>query len=151
MPYRNAGITLAAVLLVLIGAVAWLLITPRAGQVDVEAIAGYTFFRPHTRASSSTQSDVERSLISWVANLRADDNVYYAVNSTTSDTTRTSSRYGVFNGVSKALTTLRVIYKDKLSRPCTQTVDIWNWSNSTSLTLNPATIGTTVVLLANLS
>ncbi len=84
------------------------------------------------------------------ANLTADDNAYYAVNSTTSGT-RTSSWYGVFPGVSRALTSLKVTYKGKNSVSCTQTVSIWTWTNSTWVVLSSASVGTTEVLLANLT
>lgn len=34
---------------------------------------------------------------------------------------------------------------------CNQTVSIWNWSNSTWLVLNSSSVGTTEVVLANLT
>jgi len=84
-----------------------------------------------------------------VANLKVDDNVYYQVNSTTSGT-RTSSWYGVFPGVSKALTSLKISYKGNNSRTCTQTVSVWRWTTNAWVQLNSTSVGTTEVLLANL-
>jgi len=84
------------------------------------------------------------------ANLKVDDDVYYAVNSTTSGT-RTSSWYGVFPGVSKALTSLKISYKGNNSRTCTQTVSVWLWTSSAWVQLNSTSVGTTEVLLANLT
>jgi len=84
------------------------------------------------------------------AALRSDDNVYYAVNSTTSGT-RTSAWYGSFTNVPKGLTSLKVSYKGNNSRNCTQTVAIWNWSTSAWAQLDSRTVGTTEVALNNLT
>jgi PKD repeat protein len=83
------------------------------------------------------------------ASLASDDNVYYAVKSTTSGT-RTATWYASFPGVPKGLTSLRVNYKGSNSRNCTQTVAIWNWTASAWVQLDSRTVGTTEVTINNL-
>jgi hypothetical protein len=84
------------------------------------------------------------------ANLNADDNAYYEVNSSTSGT-RTTSWYGTFTGVTNSLSSLRVSYTGKNSRSCTQVVYIWRWSSSSWVQLDSRTVGTTEVAIANLA
>jgi hypothetical protein len=84
------------------------------------------------------------------ANLNADDDAYYEVNSSTSGT-RTTSWYGTFTGVTNSLSTLRVSYTGKNSRNCTQVIFIWRWSTSSWVQLNSRTVGTTEVAIANLA
>lgn len=83
------------------------------------------------------------------AALVSDNNVYFAVNSTTTGT-RTSAWYGSFTGVSSGLTNLLVNYKGKNSRNCTQTVAIWRWTTSAWVQLDSRTVGTTEVPINNL-
>ncbi len=84
------------------------------------------------------------------ADLASDEDSYYEVNSTTKGM-RTSAWYGSFTGVTNSLSNLRVSYTGKNSRSCTQTVAIWNWSNSTWVQLDSRTVGTTEVTIANLA
>ena len=84
-----------------------------------------------------------------VGRLRADDNAYYEVNSTTSGTRRTSW-FGRFAGVSNVLGDLRITYKGKNSASCSQTVDVYRWTSSTWVPLDQRSVGTTEVNLANL-
>ena len=76
--------------------------------------------------------------------LRADDNSYFAVNSTTSGT-RTSSWYGRFTGISNALKSLRLTYKGKASATCAQTLAIWSWPRNGWVTLDSRSLGGTEV------
>ena len=78
------------------------------------------------------------------ANLRADDNVYFQVTSTSSGT-RTSSWYGTFTGVANDLRSLVVTYKGKNSRACSQTVQVYNWSRGSWVLLDSRSVGTTEV------
>ena len=84
-----------------------------------------------------------------VAALASDNNVYYAVNSTTSGT-RTSAWYGSFNGVARALSNLRVSYSGNNSRNTTQTISIWSWSTGAWVQLDSRTVGTAEVAINNL-
>ncbi len=84
------------------------------------------------------------------ANLGANDDSYFEVNSTTSGT-RTTDWYGTFTGVPNSLTTLRVAYTGKNSQSCTQVVWIWRWSTSSWRELSQRTVGTTEVALVNLA
>lgn len=83
------------------------------------------------------------------ANLNADDNVYYEVDSTTSGT-RTTEWYGSFTGVSNTLTTLKITYKGKNSNTATQTIAVWRWTDSTWVQLDSRDVGTSEVLIADL-
>jgi PKD repeat protein len=84
-----------------------------------------------------------------VTALTADDNVYYAVNSTTTGT-RIAAWYGAFGSVPNGLTNLRVNYKGNNSGNCTQTIAIWNWSTSAWAQLDSRTVGGTEVAINNL-
>jgi hypothetical protein len=83
------------------------------------------------------------------SSLVADDDSYYAVDSTTSGT-RTTSWYGSFTGVSNGLTSLKVSYKGKQSYTATQTIGIWRWTDSTWVTLDSRSVGASEVLIADL-
>jgi hypothetical protein len=84
------------------------------------------------------------------ANLNADDDSFYEVNSTTSGT-RTTSWYAAFTGVSNSLSNLRITYKGKNSLSCTQTVSVWRWTTSSWVQLDSRSVGTTEVLIADLA
>jgi hypothetical protein len=84
------------------------------------------------------------------ASLNSDDNVYFAVNSTTSGT-RTTSWYGAFTGVTSALSNLRVNYKGNNSASCTQTIAIWRWTDSTWVQLDSRSVSTTEIAVNNLT
>jgi subtilisin family serine protease len=83
------------------------------------------------------------------ANLNADDNAYFEVNSTTSGT-RTTDWYGTFTGVTNSLSNLRVRYTGKNSRSCNQVIYVWRWSTSSWVQLSSRSVGTTEVTLSNL-
>jgi hypothetical protein len=85
-----------------------------------------------------------------VANLAADDDAYYEVNSNSSST-RTTQWYGRFTGVTNSLTSLRVSYAGKNSRSCAQTVSIYRWSSGSWIDLDTRTVGTTEVAVLNLA
>ena len=72
--------------------------------------------------------------------LRADDASYFEVSSAYS-WTPTTSWYGRFDGVSNELTGLKVSYKGKNSRSCTQTVAIWRWTTSSWVQLDSRAVG----------
>ena len=80
------------------------------------------------------------------SSLSADDAAYYSVNSSSSST-RTSAWYGTVTGVSAALRSLRVAYRGKNSRSCSQTVAIWNNRTGAWVTLDSRTVGTTDVAI----
>jgi hypothetical protein len=84
------------------------------------------------------------------ASLGADDDAYFEVNSTTSGQ-KTTDWYGSFSGVSNSLTSLRVSYRGKNSRSCTQVVWVWRWSTSSWVQLDSRTVGATEVSVANLA
>jgi hypothetical protein len=84
-----------------------------------------------------------------VGRLSADDNAYYQVNSTQSGTRRTSW-FGRFAGVSNDLGDLRITYKGKNSASCSQTVDVFRWTDLTWVQLSQRSVGTTEVNLADL-
>jgi hypothetical protein len=76
------------------------------------------------------------------AQLGADDNAYFATNSTTSGTTRVTDWYGLISA-SNALQSLKVTYRGKSSYTCTQTVDVYNWTTGAWTRLNSRSVGTT--------
>lgn len=78
------------------------------------------------------------------AQLASDDNSYYNVNSTTSGT-RATAWYGRFAAVPNALKSLKLTYKGKNSRSCTQTLALWRWTTSSWVGLDSRTVGTTEV------
>jgi hypothetical protein len=78
--------------------------------------------------------------------IRADDNVYYDVSSTTS-ATRTSSWYARFTGIARDLRSLRVTYRGRSSASCSQTVSVWRWSTGSWVALDSRTLGSTEVLV----
>jgi Bacterial Ig domain len=85
-----------------------------------------------------------------ITSLNADDNNYYAVNSTTSGT-RTTSWYASFTLVPSNLSNLKITYKGKNSRTETQTISIWSWATSAWVLLDSSSVGTSEILIANLS
>jgi hypothetical protein len=76
------------------------------------------------------------------AQLGADDNAYYHVNSTTTGT-RTTAWYAKFASVPNSLRNLRVSYSGKASASCTQTIAIWRWTTSSWVALDSRLVGTT--------
>jgi hypothetical protein len=126
-------------------------VTDSAAQFDTQplslAVTGPTQVTAWPNATTILNGTLRSGTFS---NLLADDDVYYEVNSTTSGT-RTSAWYGTFSGVTNSLSSLRVSYRGKNSRSCTQTVAIWRWSNSSWVTLDSRTVGTSEVTVANLA
>lgn len=120
-----------------------------AGEADASHTA--TFQSPTVTAFPSSATVLTGTLSSGTAvALASDDNVYFAVASTTSGT-RTAAWYGGFTGISNELSNLRVHYKGKNSGSCTQTVAIWNWTTSAWVQLDSRAVGTTEVAINNLA
>jgi hypothetical protein len=121
-----------------------------AGNSD-STPASYTWtYTPVTRFPGTTVIQTGSLQGGTAASLNADDNNYYGVNSTTSGTL-TTSWYGSFTSVPSNLSNLKVTYKGKNSRNCTQTIAIWRWSTSSWVQLNSQSVNTTEILIANLS
>jgi serine protease len=102
-----------------------------------------------TQAPSSTTILAGTPRSGSAGSLAADDNSYFEVNSTTSGT-KTTDWYGSFTGVTNSLSNLRVSFKGKNSRSCTQVVFIWRWSTSSWVQLSSRSVGTTEVAISNL-
>jgi hypothetical protein len=118
-------------------------------QTDTQPLSIAVSGPTQVTASPDTTTILSGSLRSGsAANLAADDDSYYEVNSTTSGT-RTSDWYGVFTGVTNSLSNLRVSYKGKNSRSCTQVIFIWRWSSNSWVQLDSRTVGTSEVSVAN--
>jgi subtilisin family serine protease len=81
-----------------------------------------------------------------VSALGAADASYLAVNSNTTYT-RTTAWYGSFAGVPRTLKSLKVSYRGKNSRACTQTVALWSFASGTWVQLDARSVGTTEVLV----
>ena len=79
--------------------------------------------------------------------LTADDNRFFALDSTRSGT-RTSSWYGRFAGVSNALSSLRRNYRGKSSAGCTQKISIYNATTKRWVGLSSRSVGRTEVGVA---
>ena len=116
------------------------------------ASAPAEFVTPRTQFPATTTIETGMGTLrgGTAAALTADDNSFYEVNSTTSGT-RTSSWYGSFTGVPSTLANLRVTYRGKNSRSCTQTVAIWNWTTSAWVQLDSRAVGTAEVTIADLA
>lgn len=105
---------------------------------------------PVTRTASPSAIKVLTGSLSGgtASNLGSDDNAYVTVKSNTS-WTKTSAWQGSVTGVVANPSVLNVTYQGKNSRSCTQTVAIWRFSDSTWVTLDSRTVGTTEVLIAD--
>jgi serine protease AprX len=99
-----------------------------------------------TPGSTTVQSGTHRG--GSASSLGSDNNVFYEVNSTTSNT-KTTSWYGTFTDVSNDLSNLKVTYSGKNSASCTQTMAIWRWTDSTWVQLDSRSVGGTEVLVAD--
>lgn len=97
-----------------------------------------------TASASATVIETGKSRSGIYRALRADDNSYFALNSTTSGT-RTSSWYGRFTGVSNALRSLRATFKGKSSPTCAQTLSVWSWAASRWVSLDSRSVASTEV------
>ena len=82
-----------------------------------------------------------------VANLAAEDSVFYELNSSLFAT----EWYGSFTSVPAAPANLKVTYAGKNSVSCTQTISIWKWSTSAWVQLDSRSVGSTVVEIADLA
>jgi hypothetical protein len=121
-----------------------------AGNID-STPASYTWtYTPVTRFPGTTVIQTGSLQGGTTASLNADDNNYYGVNSTTSGTL-TTSWYGSFASVPSNLSNLKITYKGKNSRTCTQTIAIWSWTTSAWVQLDSRSVGTTEILISNLS
>lgn len=83
------------------------------------------------------------------SSLGGDDNLYYEVNSAKSGT-RTSSWYGRFESVPNGLSNLKVTYKGKNSRTCTQRLYITRWTDNAWVQLDSRSVGATETLVEKL-
>lgn len=75
------------------------------------------------------------------SSLRADDNIFYQVGSTTSGTRKTSW-YGSFLGIPNGLTDLSVAHRSLSSRACTQTIEAWRWTTTSWVRLDSHSVST---------
>jgi subtilisin family serine protease len=125
-------------------------VTDSAGQVDTQplsiTIAGPTQV---TAFPDATTILAGSHRFGTAANLAADDNAYYQVNSTTSGT-KTIDWYGTFAGVTNSLSNLRVSFKGKNSRSCTQVIFVWRFTTGSWVQLSSRSVGTTEVAISNL-
>lgn len=71
------------------------------------------------------------------ANLRADDNSFFQVNSSNSATTW----YGRMTAVPNSLTSLTASYRGMNSVACNQTVGVWNWTKGAWVWLDSRSVG----------
>ena len=78
------------------------------------------------------------------AQLATDDNSFFAVDSTRTGT-RTSSWYGRFSRVPRALSSLRVTYRGKSSAGCSQGISIYRTATNRWVGLSSRSIGRTEV------
>jgi hypothetical protein len=106
---------------------------------------------PVTEVFPSSTTIVQGALQSGTAaNLAADDEAYYVLGSTTKGT-RTAGWYGSFTGISNGVTTFAATYKGKASLTCTQAIAVWRWTDSTWVQLDSRSVGTTEILVSNLT
>jgi subtilisin family serine protease len=126
-------------------------VTDGAVQADTEALSIAIMGLTQVTATPSATTIETGSLRSGAAaNLAANDDSFYEVNSSTSGQ-KTTAWYGTFPGVANALSNLQVSYAGKNSRSCAQTVDIWNWNNTRWVEVDSRSVGTTEVSIANLT
>ncbi len=123
--------------------------TITAGEVAATYTAAYQGIATVTASPGGTTILTGTLSSGNAAALVSDDNVYFAVNSTTTGT-RTAAWYGSFTGAANHLSNLRVNYKGNNSRNSTQTVAIWNWTTSAWVQLDSRTVGTAEVAINNL-
>lgn len=79
-----------------------------------------------------------------VTRLRADDNAFFEVNSSTAYT-RVADWYGRIGGVPNSLRSLRVAYRGRSTRTCAQTLSVLRWTDSRWVTVDSRSVGTTKV------
>ncbi|MDQ4145032.1 MAG: S8 family serine peptidase, partial [Actinomycetota bacterium] len=101
----------------------------------------------HVVAAPGSTSILSGSLRSGTAaRLAADDAVYYEVSSSTKSP-YVASWYGSFTGVADSLSNLRITYKGKLSRKCTQVLSLYRWSTTSWVEVDSRTVSNTPVLI----
>jgi serine protease AprX len=117
--------------------------------VDVSAGLG-TLPAPPPQPTTVTASPASVSLYSGsirsggTSRLAADDNAYFEVNSTTSGT-RASDWYGRIQGVTNALQSLKITYRGKSYRTCTQVVYVYNWTTGGWVQLDSRSVSTSEI------
>lgn len=105
---------------------------------------------PTATASPSSFKVLTGSLSSGsVASLSVDDELYLQVKSNSSYT-RTSAWQAGFMGIPSNTSVLKISYSGKNSRSCTQTVDLWRFSDSAWVKLDSRSVGTAEVLISDL-
>ena len=119
---------------------------PLAGATTWSFTTGTGPPPPTALAPSSTTISKGSLRSGTAANLGADDDVYYEVNSNTSST-KNAEWYGTITGMPNDLTSLTVRYTGKNSRSCTQRLYIRNWTNGNWVQLDSRSVGTTEVLV----
>jgi serine protease AprX len=82
------------------------------------------------------------------ANLGADDNVFYEVNS---NNNRIAGWYGTMTGIPNGVDTLKASYTGMNSLACKQTVAIKRWTTNSWVVLDTRTVGPSEVAISNLS
>jgi len=115
-------------------------------RLAIEATSSFRTLRTVTASPGSATVTAGTIRSGTAARLEADDNAYLEVSSNSSST-RTSDWYGSFAAVPNDLSGLKVTYKGKNSRSCSQRLYIWNWSTSAWVQLDSRSVGTTEVLV----
>ena len=122
-----------------------------SGAYYVDASGGFgTAAAPPPAPAPTTVNATPRSVSLYsgsvrsggAAQLGADDNVFFAVNSTTWGTTRLTDWYGLVPATN-SLQSLNVTYRGKSSYSCTQVVYIYNWTAGVWTQLDSRSVGTT--------
>ncbi|HEX2051299.1 MAG TPA: S8 family serine peptidase [Actinomycetota bacterium] len=109
-----------------------------------------TWARPYAAPTRVTAAPASTALVTGslrsgsATNLRADDDSYYEVYSTSSST-YTSAWFGRFTGVSNALQSLDVSYRGKASRACSQTLWLFRWTDNAWVRVDARTAGASEV------
>jgi subtilisin family serine protease len=106
-------------------------------------------FTTRTELPGSTVIETGTLKAGTATSLGADDDLYYEVNSTTSGT-RTTAWYGSFTGVPNGLSGLKVSYRGKNSRKCTQRLYIRRFSDNSWRELDSRSVNSTEVLVEKL-
>ena len=118
-----------------------------SGAYVVDASGGFGSAAPAPAPVTVTASPSSVALYAGsvrsggAAQLGADDNSYFAVNSTTSGT-RVADWYGLINRVSNALKSLKVRYRGKSSYSCNQSLYVYKWTTGSWTRFDSRTLGT---------
>ena len=84
------------------------------------------------------------------SSLAASDDVYLSVASTTTNPQKTDW-WGAFSGVPSSPATLSLSYEGASSAPCTQTIQIRNWTTAAWVTLDSRVVGTSDTTISGLT